>query len=461
MLKRRSGLYFTILLVGVDALAVAMALLTAYWLRFGVEIIPVTKGYDPLEYLRIFPFAVLIWIISLNFVHLYEPRKRVFSFEAAKRIARGSFLAIFIIIGLNFLVREAEYSRPTVIMSPFIAIICLCLFRYILSKILVKIGLHKGVGMEPVFIAGTGITARVLARRIQDHPEYGYRLVGYITQNPEEVGQEIEGVPVSALMTNLKVSSLDKDVRDVMLVRPDIKDDHLVDFMLDCEKQLINVHIVPDLLEIMSTEISVNEVGGVPLFGIKESPLHGLNLIIKRLFDIFVSLFGLIISLPLMLIVTVAIKRESGSPVFYRQERIGADGHHFTMYKFRSMKKDAEKNGPVWAREGDSRCTKVGAFLRAHNLDELPQLWNVLKGDMSLVGPRPERPVFVEKFKNGIPRYMARLKVKSGITGWAQVNGLRGDSSISERVRYDMYYIENWSILFDVKILIMTLFTFH
>ena len=461
MLKKRNGIWFTALLVVTDAAAGALGLFLSYWLRFGVRYIPVTKGYRPSDYIFIFPIAIILWIISLNLVHLYRPRKRVFSFEAAWQIVKGSFLATFILVGLNFLLREAQYSRPVVIMAPFLTAFFLCIFRFIISRILVKIGLQKGVGRIPVFIIGTGRMGKTLADRILKRPEYGYSIVGFFTDKPEEKGGQICGVKILGEVKEILEYARKKQVSEVMLARTDLKSNHIVDFIMDCERELITVHIVPDLLEIMTTEISVNEVGGVPLFGLKETPLHGLNLIIKRAFDVMLSFFFLIFVSPFMLAIALLIRMESKGPVIYPQKRLGMDGHEFTLYKFRSMTPDAEKDGPAWACSNDPRCTKVGAFLRAHNLDELPQFYNVLKGDMSLVGPRPERPYYVEKFKNGIPRYMARHRVKSGITGWAQVNGLRGDSSIPERLKYDLFYIENWSLLFDVKILIMTLFTFH
>lgn len=461
MLKKRMGKPFTALLVTVDAVAATLGLLFTYWFRFGLRFIPVTKGYETSQYFRIFPVAVLVWIISLNFVNLYMPRKRIFSFDMAWKLVKGSFLATVIMIGINFLLREAEYSRPVVVIAPFATSFILCVFRYLLSEIMIYYSLKRGVGLSPVFIVGTGQTASILVQRIRNHPEYGYSLAGFLTENPDEIGHNIEGVPVLGLVKDLKDHALKKDVKEIMLVRPDLKTDHLFDLMIDCERELITVHIVPDFLEIITSEISVNEVGGVPLFGLKETPLHGLNIIIKRLFDIVISFIALVIFAPLMGLITALIRLDSKGPIIYKQERMGVNGHTFTFYKFRSMVTDAEKDGPVWAKQNDPRCTRIGARLRAWNMDELPQLWNVLKGDMSLVGPRPERPVFVEKFKNGIPRYMARHRVKSGITGWAQVNGLRGDCSIEERLKYDLYYIENWSLLFDIKILILTLFAFH
>jgi exopolysaccharide biosynthesis polyprenyl glycosylphosphotransferase len=389
------------------------------------------------------------------------PRKRIFNFDVAWKLVKGSFLATVIMIGINFLLREAEYSRPVVVIAPFATSFSLCIFRYLLSEAMIHYSLKKGRGLSPVFIVGTGQTASILARRILNHPEYGYSLAGFLTENPGEAGQNLEGVPVIGLVKDLKDRALKLDVKEIMLVRPDLKTDHLFDLMIDCERELITVHIVPDFMEIITSEISVNEVGGVPLFGLKETPLHGFNLIMKRLFDIVISFIALVIFSPLMGIVALLIWLDSKGPIIYKQERMGVNGQTFTFYKFRSMVTDAEKDGPVWAKQNDPRCTRIGARLRAWNLDEIPQFWNVLRGDMSLVGPRPERPVFVEKFKNGIPRYMARHRVKSGISGWAQVNGLRGNCSIEERLKYDLYYIENWSLLFDVKILILTLFAFH
>jgi exopolysaccharide biosynthesis polyprenyl glycosylphosphotransferase len=461
MLKKQMGKPVTALLVSVDALAAALGLLFIYWFRFILRFIPVTKGFETSQYLRIFPVAILVWIISLNFVHLYMPRKRIFNFDVAWKLVKGSFLATVIMIGINFLLREAEYSRPVVVIAPFATSFSLCIFRYLLSEAMIHYSLKKGRGLSPVFIVGTGQTASILARRILNHPEYGYSLAGFLTENPGEAGQNLEGVPVIGLVKDLKDRALKLDVKEIMLVRPDLKTDHLFDLMIDCERELITVHIVPDFMEIITSEISVNEVGGVPLFGLKETPLHGFNLIMKRLFDIVISFIALVIFSPLMGIVALLIWLDSKGPIIYKQERMGVNGQTFTFYKFRSMVTDAEKDGPVWAKQNDPRCTRIGARLRAWNLDEIPQFWNVLRGDMSLVGPRPERPVFVEKFKNGIPRYMARHRVKSGISGWAQVNGLRGNCSIEERLKYDLYYIENWSLLFDVKILILTLFAFH
>jgi exopolysaccharide biosynthesis polyprenyl glycosylphosphotransferase len=216
--------------------------------------------------------------------------------------------------------------------------------------------------------------------------------------------------------------------------------------------------LVPDLIEMMTSRVRLQEIDGLPLLRIKQVPLAGWNGVLKRAFDIFFALVGLIILSPLFLLITITIYFEAKGSIFYKQKRVGLDGHEFDLIKFRSMREDAEKKtGPVWARPGDPRVTRVGRLLRRFSLDELPQLWNVLKGEMSLVGPRPERPFFIEQFRDEIPRYLDRHRVKSGMTGWAQVNGLRGQAPIEERTKYDIYYIENWSLAFDVKIILKTI----
>ena len=262
---------------------------------------------------------------------------------------------------------------------------------------------------------------------------------------------------VFAVNDDLKSLMKEHDIDEVVLADPALSPEQTLTMMLDCEKEMVGCRTVPSLFQMRLAEMEADPIEGVPLYGLKETPLHGLNAVIKRTFDAVVAFVGLLIVLPFLPIIALAIKLDSKGPVLYKQKRVGLDGHRYSLYKFRSMRKEAEDNsGPVWAKENDPRRTRIGAFLRSWNLDELPQLYNVLRGDMSLVGPRPERPFFVKQFKEREPRYMARHKVKSGLTGWAQVHGLRGDSSIAERLKYDLYYIENWSFWLDLKTLFMT-----
>ena len=222
-------------------------------------------------------------------------------------------------------------------------------------------------------------------------------------------------------------------------------------------RECIDVHVVPDLLQFIALRARLEDLDGLPIISIHDVPLRGLNSVIKRLVDITISLGVILVAMPLTVIVAWLIKRSSPGPVFYSQERMSLDGQSFRVYKFRSMPLNAEdSSGPVWARDDDPRATAIGRWLRRTDVDELPQFWNVLKGDMSIVGPRPERPFFVEQFKHRIPQYMLRHKVKAGITGWAQVNGWRGNTSLEKRIEYDLYYIENWSVRLDIKIMWLT-----
>jgi Undecaprenyl-phosphate glucose phosphotransferase len=224
------------------------------------------------------------------------------------------------------------------------------------------------------------------------------------------------------------------------------------------EEETVDIKLVPDLLRYMDLQSGIEELDGMPVINLTESPLYGWNTVFKRVSDIVLSSLAILITFPIMVLIAIVIKLESRGPLLYKQERMGLDRNVFWMYKFRSMEPEAEKqSGPVWAKENDDRRTRVGTFLRSTSLDELPQFFNVFMGQMSLVGPRPERPVFVDEFKKSIPFYMLRLKMKAGLTGWAQVNGWRGNTSLEKRIECDLYYIKNWSLLFDIKILFLTI----
>ncbi len=238
---------------------------------------------------------------------------------------------------------------------------------------------------------------------------------------------------------------------------PEASHQEILSIITRCEREKVSIKVFPDVFQIMASEVSIGDLNGLPLLTVNDIALHGWRLALKRAVDMLGSAIVLVILSPIMMLVAILIKLDSPGSVFYPQERMGLDANSFMMLKFRSMRPDAEaQTGPVWATEDDPRRTRIGSFIRRFSIDELPQLINVLIGEMSLVGPRPERPVFVEQFKKSIPRYMDRHKEKAGMTGWAQVNGLRGDTSIIERTKYDLWYIENWSLLLDFKILLRT-----
>ena len=247
-------------------------------------------------------------------------------------------------------------------------------------------------------------------------------------------------------------------VDEVIIALPEATHREILTLISECERGKAVIKVYPDVFQIMASQVSIGDLGGLPLLTVRDIALRGWRRIAKRALDVVVSAAGIVITSPFMLLMAILIKFDSSGPAFYAQERMGLDANPFNMLKFRSMRQDAERSGPGWTVEDDPRVTRLGRVIRRINIDELPQLINVLLGEMSLVGPRPERPVYVNQFRRSIPRYMDRHWEKAGITGWAQVNGLRGDTSISERTKYDLWYIENWSLLLDIKILIRTVF---
>jgi Undecaprenyl-phosphate glucose phosphotransferase len=291
---------------------------------------------------------------------------------------------------------------------------------------------------------------------IEHHRELGFQVTGVLSRDALLPGTTVRGAPVIGTTDDLERILQQKPVDQVILALPSEDMPLMKSLMERLALHTVDVKIVPDLFQYVTLYGGLEEFGGLPIISLQGGPLEGWNLVAKRAFDVLFSSLALLVLSPLMLIVALAVKLTSRGPVLYRQERMGMDGAVFPILKFRTMQVGSEEAGPRMATAGDGRRTAVGGLLRRTSLDELPQLFNVLRGDMSLVGPRPERPVFIEEFKRQIPKYHLRHKVKSGITGWAQINGLRGQTSIQKRIEYDLYYIENWSLLLDLKILLRT-----
>ena len=380
------------------------------------------------------------------------------AFDEFYLLAKSATLGFLLVLAFTFFYRSTSYSRATLAVSWILGIILLFFERRIMTRIERHFA-KRGLGLKKAIIVGSGELGLSLFERWKRNPQIGYRLVGLIEGGEKaEKNSEVQDIPILGTLDDLLRIIENEGVELVILALPLSYHQKMMEIILSCEDLKVEFQIVPDMFEIMATRAKVLSLDGIPLISLGRTPLEGWNRILKRGMDIIISLFGLVILSPLLVILAILIKLDSKGPVFFRQERLGRDGRRFVQYKFRSMVENAEaKTGPVFAKENDPRRTKMGAFLRRNNLDELPQLFNVLKGDMSLVGPRPERKFFVDKFKEGIPRYFLRHKVKSGITGWAQVNGLRGDTSIEERTKYDLFYMENWSLSFDIKIILLTL----
>jgi len=366
-----------------------------------------------------------------------------------------------LVLAFTFFYRGTSYSRATLVASWILGIILLYVERRIMAK-LERLFTKRGYGVKKAIIVGTGQMGLSLHERWKENPQLGFKLIGLVGAGNELEDQNNTAdsvhLPILGTMNDLSRIIKEESVELVILALPLSYHQRIMDIILSCEDLKVEFQIVPDMFEIMAARAKIVSLDGIPLISLGRTPLEGWNRMLKRFADVVLSAGGLIFLFPVFAVLAISIKLDSRGPVFYKQERLGRDGKRFIHYKFRSMIENAEeKTGPIFATEDDPRRTKVGTFVRKKNLDELPQLLNVLMGDMSLVGPRPERKFFVDKFKEGVPRYFLRHKVKSGITGWAQVNGLRGNTSIEERTKYDLFYVENWSLAFDIKILLLTL----
>jgi Undecaprenyl-phosphate glucose phosphotransferase len=462
------------LLVLVDVVATALAWVAAFDLRFYVldELLPVTKGIpDFSRYALLLPLIAMLWPVVLYFHGLYQikrGRSRIDEFFGTMfSVLIGSALTL----GATLYLRVYHFYQPDVaplweysqaVFALFIVLDVLALngARWALRSWQER-RWRAGYNVRNVLVAGAGELGRTVAETIMAHRELGYRVVGFIDDAGAGVGPG--GLPILGTLDQAMEVAAAQGVDQLYAALPLEQHAKLLRLIKCVGNECIDIKVVPDLVQYATIKAALEDLDGIPIISLNEVPLRGWNSMVKRGMDFVLgsaALLFLTFVLPFFPIVAFLIKLKGGrGPVFFRQERISVDGKAFQMYKFRSMREDAEKDtGPVFATSEDPRRTSVGVFLRRFNLDEFPQLINVVLGDMSLVGPRPERPTFVQQFKERIPQYMLRHRVKSGITGWAQVNGWRGNTSIEKRIEYDLYYIENWSLLLDVKILILTLF---
>lgn len=441
----------------IDAAGSAFALLTAYYLRFVVEVIPVTKGQQELEvYTYILPLVCLIFPLTFAVHGLYRLRPAKSGPEEWLTLTIGSIVATVILSGVLLWIRPAShdtYSRAT------LGLFVICEIAYVivgrsLLRFLVERRFRAGSGLDRVLVVGGGELAQAVVRRISSHRELGLHVVGYVSHDPERAVEGAERLgDVDDLVDVVRMHRIDH----VFVAMPHETAKKTMELLDRLVREYVSIHVVPDLLQFMALKSRVDDLDGLPTINLTESPLDGWNRFIKRGFDFVFALVALIVFAPVMLVIAILVKLEDRGPVFYRQTRMGLDGNPFEMMKFRSMSPDAEKEtGAVWADKDDPRRTRVGRIIRTWSLDELPQLFNVLTGEMSLVGPRPERPHFVEQFRDEYPHYMLRHKVRAGITGWAQVHGWRGNTSMKIRIEHDLYYIENWSLMLDLKILLLT-----
>jgi len=446
-----------------DAVGVYAGFALAIWIRFDSGWIPPqAPGANPPRgpyYLGALA-ATGAFLLIFRALGLYR-RPQLGRFEEKiPRLVRAVALGIVATMTLPFVIRtEFSFSRATVLVSFFTILLTVAIERYLLFRYEWHLYRHRQA-FSRLWILGTDAVAARLAQALRREPRLGARVEGFLRIGGETPDPAVPADQVRGGLDDLAGWIERGAVDQVALTRGDLGAARIMDLMALCERNLVAFQMVPDLFRMLTSRVDVQTVGGIPLLGMSRWPLDFFwNRVAKRVEDIVGAAVGLLLSAPVIAVAAILIKRSSPGPVFYRQERCGEDGRTFQLIKLRTMRADAEaQTGPVWTVENDPRRTPIGAFLRRHNLDELPQFWNVLKGDMSLVGPRPERPHFVDRFKEDVRRYMWRHAAKPGITGWAQVNGLRGNTDIRDRIAYDLFYLENWSLALDFKILAMTLF---
>ena len=456
--KQQRLVYFTI---GVDVLSLVVSFLAAYFFRFQ-SFLPLPHGIPELSaYIKALIGIVPVYLILFRHYHLYGTSRHFRRIEEIFIVIKAVTFAIIILMAGTFFYREFTYSRVFLIILWVFSIFFISLGRYLLIEAEYRRKKNKK-DVTRILVIGITRNTRQLLQWAKQHPHYGHVPIGILARDESLVGKHLEDAPILGTIDMWQAFINDLNPDRVVLLDPDFSKEEITDLIVTCEDKLIDFKIGADFYGLVTSNVGVEYISNVPLLGFRPLPLDDpWNRSLKRAFDIVVSLFFLVATLPLWIFIILAVKMEGGGPIFYSQERTGRDGKSFQVLKFRTMKVGAEKEtGPVWAKENDSRRTKMGNFLRRWNLDELPQFWNVFYGQMSMVGPRPERPHFVSQFRESIPRYMARHKVKAGLTGWAQVNGLRGNTSIQERIKYDLYYMENWSLLLDIEIIMMTFFAF-
>jgi len=445
-----------------DLVALEFAFLLTYFVRFGSGWMASPLGVPPFAGYLNTSFVVLLVFMGILYSHgMYDPLRRKSLDQDFIGLARSMALGGLVILAGAFFVRNFSYSRTFFVLFFGFGLLFLFVGRIACRSVLRRY-LRRGVGVSRALIIGRSTMRERLLETFHSLPGLGIRPVGAVAYDDGEAPLGLVRVgefelPMLGPMGELERIIEDNDIDAVLLTLP-FEDLHLVTDIAERLGALhVAVHFVPDMQRIRTSRMRLKEIAGVPFISLRDSGLSGIDRILKRGVDIVATAAGLVVCAPLMALLAIMVRVSSPGPVLYRQERLGRDHRPFHMLKFRTMRIDAEsESGPAWTVENDPRRTPIGGFLRRFSLDELPQLWNVLKGDMSLVGPRPERAHFAEKFHEKIPRYLERHRVRSGLTGWAQVHGLRGNTPVELRTLYDLHYVENWSLGLDFRILLRT-----
>lgn len=448
-----------ITLVLLDVLVIGISLSCAIWLRFKTTLFGPIGGHVGYQsYLIFFIFAVIPVYLILYFAFgLYKPRRTYKNiFSEATQIVKVNILAFVLLVSILFIINQPNFSRIMLFLLAVIATFLGIIERFIIRSILKRIRIDNR-NIKHILIVGDNDLAYTFARRIRENPYLGYVVSGFVGRSGH-VGREVEGSKVICAFKDID-KLLDKNIYDRVVLAIPLKYYYRIDELVEsCERVGIKAEIIPDYIRYFPAQPSVDMIEDIPIINIRYVPLDDdFNKFLKYTSDYLFATIAIIITSPIMVLTAIAIKLTSPGPIIFKQERIGHNSKPFMMYKFRSMKvQDPSEEKSEWTTKDDPRKTKVGEFIRRTSIDELPQFFNVLKGDMSVVGPRPERPYFVEQFKENVPKYMVKHQVRPGLTGWAQIHGCRGDTSIAKRIKYDIEYVENWHMGLDLAIMIKT-----
>jgi len=452
--KTRLQTAFVLTLALTDVVMTGSAFLLAYWLRRFIPWPEEAQAMRPwADYTGIVLIHTLSIVVVFAFSHLYRLARMPSRIDEFYRIVASTTVATLIGVALSSLLfknstLDIDYSRGMVLYAWVFTTVLVTIGRVVHA--LIRAGLRqKGWGRDRVLIVGTSDVGQMIFHKVESNPGMGYEVVGLVEANGRKGA--LPGLPILGQAGDLALLINEHQVDEVIIALPEATHQEILTLISECERGKVTIKVFPDVFQYMAGQVTIGDLGGLPLLTVRDVALRGWRLVAKRLLDIVGASCALVLLSPLLMLTALLIKLDSRGPAFYAQERMGLDGRLFMIFKFRSMRTDAEVNGPGWTVEDDPRTTRLGRLIRRIN---------VLIGEMSLVGPRPERPVWVNQYRRSIPRYMDRHWEKGGMTGWAQVNGLRGDTSIPERIKYDLWYIENWSLLLDVKIIIRTIFNF-
>ena len=446
-----------LIIVACDAVTINVALIGTYLWRFAAGDL---NAYTPPNDPRLVPLMLAlingVFLATFLISGLYTLRRGVSRIDEVFKVVLAVSIGMFgVIIGNYLLPSQVPFTPPVLALCWLVAVVATSTLRLIYRTVLYALR-RRGFDIRRVIIVGAREPGQVIAETINRSPELGYRVQGFISDTTP-IGTLVQGAPVLGITASLGRVIRAAQADEIIIALSGRSSNEVMDIVALAEDEAVEIKIYPDAFQlIINPEVTVGDVSGLPLLPVKNVALDSpINRALKRGLDIVFSSLVLLVSAPIMLLIAVLVRMESRGPVFFIQERVGLDGRPFPTIKFRTMRSDAPDLSD-WTIENDPRVTTIGALLRRYSLDELPQFINVLRGEMSVVGPRPEQLRWVEEFSRNIPRYVRRHKQKAGITGWAQVNGLRGDTSIEERTRYDLYYVENWSLLFDIKIILKT-----